>query len=143
MQRYGCLGRQPKTHTILFGTVRFKHHHFRYPETPFLARGVQRYACLGRHPKTHSILFGTVRFKHHHFRYPETPFWPVVCKGVRVWGATPEPMACFLARWVSNTTILAIQKHLFDRCAKVWVFGAPAKNPYHIIWHGAFQTPPF
>ena len=58
LPRYGCLERQPRTHTIFFGIVRFKHTHPRYPKTPLLASGVHRYGCLERHPRTDTIPFG-------------------------------------------------------------------------------------
>ena len=52
VQRYACLGRHPRTHTMFFGTVQFKNPHPRYPKTPLLPYGVQWYWCLGRHPRT-------------------------------------------------------------------------------------------
>ena len=39
-------------------------------------------------------------------------FWPMVCRGMGVWGTTPEPKQYFLAFCSSNTTILGTQKHL-------------------------------
>ena len=63
--------------------VRFKHHHFRYPKTPFLALGVQRYACLERHPRTHLIFSGSVQFKDTPCRDPKTPF---LAQGVQRYG---------------------------------------------------------
>ena len=112
-----------------------KHHHLRYPETPFLGRAVQRYACLGRHPRTHSIFSGMVRFKHHPPGIQKHLFWPVVCKGMRVWGATAEPITYFLALCVSNTTLPGIQKHLF--WPVVWkgmgVWGA-TPEPTQFFW---------
>ena len=66
--------RDPRTQTILFGTVCFKHYHFRYPKTRFLAHGVQRYGCLGRHPRTHTIFSGIVQFKDTHPGDPKTLF---------------------------------------------------------------------
>ena len=114
--------------------MRFKNHHFRYPEPFFLAQGVRRYACLRRHPRTHSILCGMVRFKHYHFRYPETTFSGPWCAKICVLGAppqnpkfprtTPEPKV--VAKCVSNTTILGIQKYLFRPkvCTGMRVWGA-------------------
>mgnify|MGYP007125156897 CR=1 FL=1 len=61
VQRYGCLGRQPRTHTLFFGIAQFNKPHRMYPKPPFLACGVQRYGCLGRHPRTHAIFFGVVQ----------------------------------------------------------------------------------
>ena len=61
VQRYGCLGRQPRTHTIFFGIAQFNKPHRMYPKPPFLACGVLRYGCLGRHPRTHAIFFGVVQ----------------------------------------------------------------------------------
>ena len=34
LQRYGCLGRHPRTQTIFLGIVHLKHHHPRCPKTP-------------------------------------------------------------------------------------------------------------
>ena len=42
----------PFSRAIFFGIVHFKHTHFRYPETRFLAHGVQRYGREGAWPLT-------------------------------------------------------------------------------------------
>ena len=75
--------------------VRFKHHHFRYPETSFQAQGVQRYACSGCHPRTHSIFFGMVRFNHYHFRYPETLFLAHAVQRYACFGRHPRTQILF------------------------------------------------
>ena len=36
VQWYGCLGRHPRTQTILFGIVQFKHPHPRYPNIIYI-----------------------------------------------------------------------------------------------------------
>ena len=83
VQRYGCLGRHPRTQTIFFGIVQFKSPHPRYPKTPFQTHGLQRNGCLGRHPSTQTIFFGIAHFKHPHPRYPKTPY---MAHGVQRYG---------------------------------------------------------
>ena len=68
--RYGCLGRHPRTQTIVFGILHFRHHHARYPEVVLLVNTVPRYGCLGRHPITQTIFFLLSAV---HPRYPTTP----------------------------------------------------------------------
>ena len=88
VQWYGWLGRHPRTQTICFGTVQFKHHHQRNSKTPLLACGVQWYGWLGRHPRTQTIIFGIVQFKHQCPRYPKTPL--LAC-GVQWYGWVGAP----------------------------------------------------
>ena len=40
--RYGCLGHHPRTQTILFCIVHFKHHQHEFPKTALLGNRVQR-----------------------------------------------------------------------------------------------------
>ena len=73
----------------------FKHPHPRYPKTLFLADLMQRYA-----PRQNFTFFGIAHVQHTHPSYPETPFlahlfWPLVCRGMGVWGTTPEPKKYF------------------------------------------------
>ena len=136
VQRYGCLERHPRTHTIFFGMVRFGPTHPRYPKTVFLP-GVCR--CMG--------VWGATPEPTQHFLawcVSNTPilgiqrhfFWTVVCRGICVWSTTPEPTQFSLAWCGSDTLILGIQKQLFwPWCAEACLFGAPTQNRHNIFWH--------
>ena len=95
VQWYWCLERHPRTQTMFFGIVYCKYTHPRYPKTLFVAYGVQWYVRLGRHPRTQTIVFCIVHCNHPHPRYPKHLFWPMVFRGMGVWGATPEPEQYF------------------------------------------------
>ena len=181
VQRRGCLGRHPRTQRIFLGIAHFKHTHPRYPKTRFLVHGVQRYGCLGRpqEPKeyilastiqTHpSYVSKTLLLAHgvqmygclgHHPRtqriflalpISNTPipgiqnhfFWPMVCRGMGVWGATLEPRQYILA--------LPIAKHPHARYPKtsflahgVQRYGCLGRHPRtqnNMFWYFTFQTP--
>ena len=164
MQWYGCLGRHPRTQTIFYGIVHFKHHHPRYPKTPLLACRVQWYGCLVRHPRTQTMFYGIVHFKHHHPKYPKTLLlacrvqlygclgtcvsnttilgtqkhlcWPMMCRGMGGWSATPESKQYFLASCVSNTPLLGIQKHLFWPMVRAGMGGwkaTPESTQYFLV----------
>ena len=110
----GSVTPEPKQ---FFGVLRFKHPHPRYPKTPFLAHGAQRCGWLECHPRTHTIFFGIVRFKHTHPRYPKTHFWPMVCRGMGGWSATPEPVQYFWqgCLWQGCSSVSAPQKKTPER----------------------------
>ena len=82
----------PKPH--MFGIAHFKLRHTRYPKTLVLADLMQRYARLERHTKPPHLFT---------LRSANTPilgiqkhlFWPIVRRGLGVWGATPEPHQLF------------------------------------------------
>ena len=139
IQRYGRLGRHPRSQTIFFGIVQFKEHHRRYPKTPLLACRVWRYGCLGRHARTQTILFGIVQFKHHTITGTEKHLcWPVGyrCMGDRA--ATPEHKEYLLALCSSSTTIIGIQKPLCWLVGHggMGVWGATREHK-QFFWHCA------
>ena len=93
--RYWCRGPHPRTQTIFFGMVQFKHHHPSYTKTPLLANRVQRHWWLERHPRTQTTSFGIVHYKQPHPRYPKTPL--LVCRVQRYerFGHHPRTQAIF------------------------------------------------
>ena len=70
--RVGCLGRHPRTQTIFFGSVQFKHHHHRCPKNTFADLWGAEVWVFGALPQNPMIFFGIVQFEHHHHRYPKT-----------------------------------------------------------------------
>ena len=122
VQRYACLGRHPRTHTLFFGMVRFKYYHFTYPTTPFQAHRVQRYACLGRHPRPHTLFFWHGAFQHHHLRSPKTAFLAhsvqrYACLGHHSRTHTMGYLGCWCLKRTMPTNI-------------VWVVGWLSNHPY-------------
>ena len=95
VQRYGCLGRHPRTQSMIFGTVQFKHHHPRYPKTPLLVYDVQGCVRSGCHPRTQTIVFGIVHCKHLHPRYSKTPFLAHGVQRYRCLGRHPKTQTIF------------------------------------------------
>ena len=96
-----CALGAPRQHPTFFGIAHFEHPHPRYPKTLFLADLVQRYARSERRANTPHVLALCIS---------NTPipgiqkhlFWPIVCRGMCVWSATPEPRSEFLALSIST-----------------------------------------
>ena len=109
---------------VTFCIAHSKHTHPRYQKILFLAYGVRRCVCTERHRKTPRYFFA--------LHVPNTPipgiqnhlFWPMVCRGMGVWGATAEPHDIF---WHCpfQTPPSHVSKNTFSGpwCAEVWVFG--------------------
>ena len=86
----GVWGATPERKQFFYRIVHFKHHHPRYPKTPFLAHGVQGYGCLGCHPRTQTIFSGIDHFKHPHPGCPKHTFFGPWCAEVWMFGAPPQ-----------------------------------------------------
>ena len=71
------------------------------------------------------------------------PIWPIVCRGMSVWGATPEPKQHFL-HYPFQPHPSQVCGNTFSGpwCAGVWVLGAPPLNPNSIFWHCPFHRHP-